>query len=264
MNRGLTVSALPLCTALFLTGCSEGSEPAPEASAELMATESADPASAQAAPQRAGAEAPTESPSDVDTTDVDTTSADSLTVVVNKHNPLDPQSYVPADLQEVEGHQLRAEAASAAQNMLRDMRADGVNVTITSAYRSYDTQVSTYDHWVQQNGQVTADRVSARPGFSEHQTGLALDWRTARDAIYRLVSRIRRLLSGLSRMRSSTDLFCVFRKVRKVSRATPMSRGTSATWALTRHRRISPAAPTLWKSSTQPARRRITSDKSGC
>lgn len=170
MNRGLTISALPLCAALFLTGCGEGSEPAPEASAELMATESADPASAQASPQGAGAETPTDNSSDVDTT-----SADSLTVVVNKHNPLEPQSYVPADLQEIESHQLRAEAADAARQMLRDMRAEGVNVTVTSAYRSYDTQVSTYDHWVQKNGQDTADRVSARPGFSEHQTGLALD-----------------------------------------------------------------------------------------
>ncbi|WP_047691993.1 M15 family metallopeptidase [Kocuria sp. ZOR0020] len=170
MNRGLTISALPLCAALFLTGCGEGSEPGPQASAELMATESADPASAQASPQGADAEPRTDSSSGVDIT-----SAGSLTVMVNKHNPLDPQSYVPADLQEIESHQLRAEAAGAAQNMLRDMRADGIDVTITSAYRSYDTQVSTYDHWVQQNGQVTADRVSARPGFSEHQTGLALD-----------------------------------------------------------------------------------------
>jgi D-alanyl-D-alanine carboxypeptidase len=44
-----------------------------------------------------------------------------------------------------------------------------------SAYRSYSTQVTVYNGWVAKLGQAQADIQSARPGFSEHQTGLALD-----------------------------------------------------------------------------------------
>nr|BFF16477.1 hypothetical protein GCM10025699_77800 [Microbacterium flavescens] len=51
-----------------------------------------------------------------------------------------------------------------------------------SAYRSYATQVSVYDGWVQQLGQAQADAQSARPEFSEHQTGLALDISPIRSA----------------------------------------------------------------------------------
>lgn len=46
----------------------------------------------------------------------------------------------------------------------------------TSSYRSYAAQIATYQHWVTVNGSVTAaDTVSARAGYSEHQTGLAVD-----------------------------------------------------------------------------------------
>lgn len=152
MKSRLAVGTMSLCVALLLSGCQE--EPAPTPAATASPSFTTAPAAAPA---------------------VDTTTPDSLTVMVNKQNPLQPQGYAPTDLREIEGHQLRAEAADAAQNMLQDMRADGVQVTVTSAYRSYETQVSTYDHWVQQNGQLTADRVSARPSFSEHQTGLAMD-----------------------------------------------------------------------------------------
>ncbi|EMY33741.1 carboxypeptidase YodJ [Arthrobacter crystallopoietes BAB-32] len=70
---------------------------------------------------------------------------------------------------------MRAAAASAAEEMFAAAAADGVSMTVLSGFRSYDTQVSTYQHWVNVNGQAGADRVSARPGYSEHQTGLALD-----------------------------------------------------------------------------------------
>lgn len=55
----------------------------------------------------------------------------------------------------------------------------GVGFSLSSAYRSYDNQVVTYNNWVNVNGSVAAaDTVSARPGFSEHQTGLAADLKT--------------------------------------------------------------------------------------
>lgn len=105
----------------------------------------------------------------------DLDSPESVTVMVNKRRPLDPQNYAPKDLRKVDGEHLRVEAANSLQQMLADMRNDGITVTVLSAYRSYKTQESTYQHWVKENGQFAADQLSARPGFSEHQTGLAVD-----------------------------------------------------------------------------------------
>lgn len=99
--------------------------------------------------------------------------AASLTVVVNKKHKL-PSSYVPA-LQSVAGGQLRPEAANALASMFADAEAAGLPMKIISSYRSYNTQVSTYNKWVKVDGQAQADRSSARPGHSEHQTGLAVD-----------------------------------------------------------------------------------------
>lgn len=53
---------------------------------------------------------------------------------------------------------------------------DDVWLTLVSGYRSYPVQAATYDYWVSRNGSPEdADNYSARPGFSEHQTGLAFD-----------------------------------------------------------------------------------------
>ena len=50
-----------------------------------------------------------------------------------------------------------------------------MNIIPVSGYRSYSQQASLYDSYVRQYGQATADTLAARPGFSEHQTGLAMD-----------------------------------------------------------------------------------------
>ena len=105
----------------------------------------------------------------------------SFWVVVNKLRPLDPQDYAPTDLVEVPvAHTnvpyLRAEASKAVVRMFRAITADtGLALQSQSAYRSYDTQVSVYAGHVADRGVAGADKVSARPGFSEHQTGLSLD-----------------------------------------------------------------------------------------
>jgi len=54
----------------------------------------------------------------------------------------------------------------------------GSNIIITpaSGYRSYATQTSVYNNYVSQYGQASADTFSARPGYSEHQSGLAIDF----------------------------------------------------------------------------------------
>lgn len=104
----------------------------------------------------------------------------SIWIVVNKTRPLQPKNYVPSDLVEpnvtTRGTQyLRAEAAKATQTMFAAAAKEGILLRVDSAYRSYDRQVSVYSSEVSAYGQAVADSESARPGFSEHQTGLAAD-----------------------------------------------------------------------------------------
>lgn len=100
----------------------------------------------------------------------------SIWVVVNKQRPLNPKTYVPNDLVTVGGgQQLRKEAATALQELISAAKADGLGISPLSGYRSYNTQVSVYNNEVVTNGQAVADTQSARPGTSEHQTGLAID-----------------------------------------------------------------------------------------
>ncbi|MCI9294442.1 MAG: M15 family metallopeptidase [Lawsonibacter sp.] len=58
-------------------------------------------------------------------------------------------------------------------------REEGVSLRSVSAYRSYQRQTSTYNRYLSQDRQASVDTYSARPGHSEHQTGLALDINTA-------------------------------------------------------------------------------------
>lgn len=105
---------------------------------------------------------------------------DSITVLVNKYSYL-PSDYVPKDLVTISPEystrsvQLRAEAASAFEKMAADAKSKGYTIRAHSTYRSYDSQKSIYNSYVQTDGVVKADTYSARPGFSEHQTGLAAD-----------------------------------------------------------------------------------------
>lgn len=105
----------------------------------------------------------------------------SYQVIVNKKHPLSPLSYEPADLVTIGSQRLRTVPATA----IRQMQADsGANVSITpaSGYRSYQTQVSVYNSYVAKDGQAQADTYSARPGYSEHQTGLTMDFSPIDDA----------------------------------------------------------------------------------
>ena len=102
-------------------------------------------------------------------------SAASLQVAVNKHRQLNPAAYVPGQLVRVQGERLRTQAADAYKQFARAAKAAGVNVMPISGYRSFSEQASLYDSYVRQYGQATADTLAARPGYSEHQTGLAMD-----------------------------------------------------------------------------------------
>jgi D-alanyl-D-alanine carboxypeptidase len=102
-------------------------------------------------------------------------------VVVNKLRPLAPADYAPADLVDVpvpfvNAPKLRKEASDAVVAMFAAFQSQtGLQMQSQSAYRGYSTQVSVYAGWVSSLGQAGADLTSARPGHSEHQTGLAID-----------------------------------------------------------------------------------------
>lgn len=105
-----------------------------------------------------------------------------LWVVVNKSLPLDPPEYEPSDLASVPlqmttpSGRVRAEVAAAVGAMADAAVEAGVGrIGANNGYRSYGLQVSTYDSHVRAQGQQGADAGSARPGHSEHQTGLAID-----------------------------------------------------------------------------------------
>ncbi len=60
--------------------------------------------------------------------------------------------------------------------------AEGLNIYLSSGFRSYDYQKRIYNNYVRIYGQAKADTFSARPGHSEHQTGLAIDVNTVTDS----------------------------------------------------------------------------------
>jgi zinc D-Ala-D-Ala carboxypeptidase len=97
-------------------------------------------------------------------------------VVVDKARPLSPLDHAPADLVPVGGgRQLRAEAAQAMRDMIAAAATQGLAISVQSAYRSYAYQVDTFRNQVARFGEARAEIQVARPGYSEHQTGLAAD-----------------------------------------------------------------------------------------
>ncbi|HFI0135846.1 TPA: LD-carboxypeptidase LdcB/DacB [Streptococcus suis] len=87
-------------------------------------------------------------------------------IIANKKHPLSAD-YAPGE---------DPQALAAFQNLIADMQAKGFDVSNNySGFRSYETQANLYQSYVEQDGQAEADTYSARPGYSEHQTGLAFD-----------------------------------------------------------------------------------------
>lgn len=160
-----------LLAATAFTGCGTGGgAPAPPAA---VTAPSAPPS---AAPADGGAPTAPPSPGGSPAPRVpDVDDPASPAVVVNKRRPLDPPRWAPPALEEVEGVRLRPETARDARRMLAAARDDGVQLVALSGYRSHDEQAATYAGWVARQGAAAADTASARPGHSEHQTGLALD-----------------------------------------------------------------------------------------
>ena len=100
-------------------------------------------------------------------------------ILVNKYNYL-PSNYVPNDLVKTneyakENLYLNKEAYEAFKKMAFDASINNLNLRIISAYRSYEYQDNLYNRYLENERQDIVDTYSARPGHSEHQTGLAID-----------------------------------------------------------------------------------------
>jgi D-alanyl-D-alanine carboxypeptidase len=70
---------------------------------------------------------------------------------------------------------IRADTAVAMKQLFDGAAQSGLQLKLASGYRSYSTQKALYNGYVASSGQAYADASSARPGHSEHQTGLAAD-----------------------------------------------------------------------------------------
>jgi len=96
-----------------------------------------------------------------------------------------PATYVPPDLTSVSeagiqgSGQVRAVVIDDLRAMAAAAKTAGTPIAVQSAYRSYATQVATFNYWVQTSGHNAALLYSARPGHSEHQLGLAIDFKSA-------------------------------------------------------------------------------------
>ena len=163
----LSMSLVLIAGSAVVIGAVAGAEPGGGGSgATSGTTETPTPRPAPAAPPP---------PASVDTFDRAARSLDdptSIWVVVNKLRPLNPQDYEPSDLVEVPVEftnepLLRREASDAVLAMFQAAFEEaGLELASNSAYRSYSAQENVYDG---------DDLTTARPGYSEHQTGLTID-----------------------------------------------------------------------------------------
>jgi len=100
---------------------------------------------------------------------------DSITVLINKTFST-PQSWSPGDLTDIgTGHMMRAPGVEYMNQMRAAMTDAGLRVHLTNIYRSYASQSALFNNAVAQYGRAVAERNWARPGHSEHNTGLAAD-----------------------------------------------------------------------------------------
>ena len=96
-------------------------------------------------------------------------------LIVNKSYPL-PKDYRP------DNDELTPETSNAFEKMRVDAQAEGLNLYISSGFRSYEYQAQLYQRYADRDGYEKADTYSARAGYSEHQTGLAFDLNTIDDS----------------------------------------------------------------------------------
>lgn len=106
-----------------------------------------------------------------------------LSALVNKKRGL-PSDYIPEDLvivevpmdiERLESRMLRKVASDALTELFKEAEMLGFKLYAASGYRSYITQVNLFKSYAEKHGEAEANRFSAKPGHSEHQTGLTMD-----------------------------------------------------------------------------------------
>lgn len=125
-------------------------------------------------------------------TNTDTTTDKNITIedifdpliLVNKENSIG-SDFVPNDLQipnipllsqgDIEKNYVSAKIIPDLEQLVADAKNEGLNLYLVSGYRSYSRQVELYDSYINQYGTDHTELYSAKPGHSEHQTGLSLD-----------------------------------------------------------------------------------------
>ncbi|MEG0829952.1 MAG: M15 family metallopeptidase [Anaerovoracaceae bacterium] len=104
-------------------------------------------------------------------------------ILVNKTHSIGKKD-VPEDLQKLKTvasdrtstyQQMSKPAAIAFEKLAAGAKADGYEIVATTAYRPYNYQKELYDNYVAKDGKTAAETYSAKPGTSEHQTGLSVD-----------------------------------------------------------------------------------------
>ncbi|MDD2435433.1 MAG: M15 family metallopeptidase [Bacilli bacterium] len=101
-------------------------------------------------------------------------------ILVNKENGL-PSSYIPTDLELIDhkfaydNKYLRKEARHSIEKLGSDALSLGYKIVVVSAFRDYKYQHDLHHEYIKVKGLEDAQLCSARPGYSEHQTGLAID-----------------------------------------------------------------------------------------
>ena len=112
--------------------------------------------------------------------------ATDLTILVNKETGL-TDSYIPEDIVQLDdyssslllsrgGHRLRAVVLPSLLAMTEAASQEGLDLMISSCYRSYEYQEGLYNRYVERDGKEAADRYSAQPGKSQHQLGTVIDF----------------------------------------------------------------------------------------
>ena len=109
-----------------------------------------------------------------------TTDPSSIWVIVNKTHPIAMSDFRP-EIDIVRGYQVAAPAAGPLGRLLEAGDRRGLGFKIASAFRSYDYQLHVHAATAATRSEAEADLLSARAGYSEHQTGLAVDLVTPAD-----------------------------------------------------------------------------------
>lgn len=107
-------------------------------------------------------------------------------ILVNKYNYV-TENYIPENLETVSSEysskslKLVSYAKDAFEEMAKAAKAENYTIRAMSSYRDYAYQNTLYNNYAKKDGYEAADTYSARPGYSEHQTGLAVDVDNAKE-----------------------------------------------------------------------------------